>query len=1147
MADEVLSDKRKAHRAAHSGRKAGKKKGKNPKDETSDPRKRNPKAFAIQSATKAERRFRRTMDIQAKRMHVPEVSRTPVKPPPVVVALVGPPKVGKTTLMQCIIKNFTKQNMSNIKGPVTLVSGKKKRLTLIECGNDINKMIDVAKVTDLALLLIDANSGFEMETFEFINICHVFGMPRIMGVLTHLDLFKNKKALQRTKVQLKKRYRIEIPRGEKMFHFSGLLHGAYLKNEVHNLVRFISVMKFEPSAWQKTHPYILADRMEDITDPKRLSLDPNCNRTVCLYGYARGGGLKANSSFHIPGSGDHVVKNIHFLPDPCPLPEKNKHRSLNEKERLIYAPMSGVGGIVYDKDAVYIDLKGSHSHLENKEESEKPEDQILTSLIAAQHPIDTKMAATGISLFAGADPLKDNFDSLALGAKGTSDSSEDDSEFSDENNESDDDDSFGSDGDEFLESDDSAEENELNGGLPSQCAEPPLKKQRKVRFDDDESSELQSQLTAAKKGKSVKSNGNTAASHDEDIEDLSEETGHVKWKEKLVQKAANAFYQRQHETVNLQKLVYGGRNLKKLSTPDSDSETEGLGGMFHIAKNKKEKEDTQNLDGLDCSKFSLLVARDWENEEAMESIKDCFVTGKWSRTEDAEQLLESDDELFGDFEEYDSDGKVKEESSEDSGESDDEKSDGNDSNTSDVKPEEGDRSKIKDKKEMTLHEKRMEKKRKLKELFNSQYEENDGKSYLEELKMEADEQTELNLKEFEDMDDNIRVQYEGFRPGLYLRIEIDEMYCEFVRNFDPSYPLIIGSLLKGEDKMGYIQVRIKKHRWYPKILKSRDPLIISLGWRRFQTIPVYFMKEHNFRNRYLKYTPKHLHCSASFWGPITVQKSGFVAVQTVSEISGDFRIAAMGSVLELDQTTSIVKKLKLIGNPMQIFRKTAFIEGMFNSAFEVAKFEGGLVRTVSGIRGQIKKALMKPPGAFRATFEDKILMSDIVFLRTWVKMDVPQFCLTIRTLLLQPDTKTKWQGMKTSGQLRYERGLKAPTKEDSHYIPIERKLKQFAPLVVPKNIQKGLPFKDKIIHKEKKKPDPATERVAVVREPREREVAKLMEMMKVVHNLKMKKQNYAMWQKARAHRKQKRNDEQRRQKKLQERKKRFFQKAKPKK
>ena len=37
------------------------------------------------------------------------------------------------------------------------------------------------------------------------------------------------------------------------------------------------------------------------------------------------------------------------LPDPCPLPDKTKKRSLSDKEKLIYAPMAGVGGIMYDK------------------------------------------------------------------------------------------------------------------------------------------------------------------------------------------------------------------------------------------------------------------------------------------------------------------------------------------------------------------------------------------------------------------------------------------------------------------------------------------------------------------------------------------------------------------------------------------------------------------------------------------------------------------------------------------------------------------------------------------------------------------------------------------------------------------------------
>ena len=90
----------------------------------------------------------------------------------------------------------------------------------------------------------------------------------------------------------------------------------------------------------------------------------------------------------------------------------------------------------------------------------------------------------------------------------------------------------------------------------------------------------------------------------------------------------------------------------------------------------------------------------------------------------------------------------------------------------------------------------------------------------------------------------------------------------------------------------------------------------------------------------------------------------------------------------------VMKKLKLIGEPYKIMKNTAFIKGMFSSSLEVAKFTGASLKTVSGIRGSIKRVVKDPArnGAFRATFEDKILMSAIVFCRTWYGVDVPRFC-----------------------------------------------------------------------------------------------------------------------------------------------------------
>ncbi|KAK6319420.1 hypothetical protein J4Q44_G00106310 [Coregonus suidteri] len=182
-----------------------------------------------------------------------------------------------------------------------------------------------------------------------------------------------------------------------------MVYGEYQIQEVKNLGRFISVMKFRPLVWQQSHPYVVADRMEDLTDPEMVRVDPKCDRTVSLYGYLRGTYLKNKGQVHIPGVGDFAVADVSFLPDPCGLPEAQKKRALNEKERLLYAPMAGVGGVVYDKDAVYIDLPGGHVNQEQEEV--RPTTELVQSLIGTHTTLDVKMAASKVSLFTGAAAL----------------------------------------------------------------------------------------------------------------------------------------------------------------------------------------------------------------------------------------------------------------------------------------------------------------------------------------------------------------------------------------------------------------------------------------------------------------------------------------------------------------------------------------------------------------------------------------------------------------------------------------------------------------------------------------------------------------------------------------------------------------------
>lgn len=165
-------------------------------------------------------------------------------------------------------------------------------------------------------------------------------------------------------------------------------------------------------------------------------------------------------------------------------------------------------------------------------------------------------------------------------------------------------------------------------------------------------------------------------------------------------------------------------------------------------------------------------------------------------------------------------------------------------------------------------------------------------------------------------------------------------------------------------------------------------MTFSIGWRKFQSIPVLTMEDETGHSeqqmRMIKYTPKFGYCFAIFYAPTYQVGTNFLGISSVEDNQAHFRISCTGVVVELNTQFKVMKKLKLIGEPFEIQKNTAMIKGMFNSALEAAKFTGAQLRTVSGIRGTVKKAIKEgQPGAFRATFEDKILKSDLVFCRTW--------------------------------------------------------------------------------------------------------------------------------------------------------------------
>ena len=203
------------------------------------------------------------------------------------------------------------------------------------------------------------------------------------------------------------------------------------------------------------------------------------------------------------------------------------------------------------------------------------------------------------------------------------------------------------------------------------------------------------------------------------------EEGTVRWKEGLVERAAEAFGRRRSSSAQLRGLIYSGAPLLS-----DGGEGEELAGLFKISQ--------RSAISVHHMEDSSLVRRgvttsDWTDLETISAVKCLFVTGGWG-VEDARTLLE-EDEVYGDFEDLET-GETNEGGGEDK-------------------------------------EVRRERKMKLKAAFDDEYDAGEeGGGYLEDLKSKAMEQADVNRDEFKDLDAQMRLQYEGVVPGSYVRMEL---------------------------------------------------------------------------------------------------------------------------------------------------------------------------------------------------------------------------------------------------------------------------------------------------------------------------------------------------------------------------------------
>ncbi|GBE59312.1 ribosome biogenesis BMS1 homolog [Babesia ovata] len=910
----------------------------------------NPKAFSFSGGRHAvHRRVQHASEVEERRLRRPRVFKAAEVPPPFVVVVQGPAGVGKTTLIQSLVKHYAKRNVAAVKGPITLVSSKERRLTLIECGSSMVDMLDCCKVADLVLLMIDCSFGYEMETLEFLNIMQTHGFPRVVAVVTHMEGFPDNSVLRKVKKRLKNRFWAEIYDGAKMVYLNGLKYGRYKKNEIVNVARAIASQKPTTISWRQSHFYCVCLRHEvlgptsgkdsgKVRDNSGKAINgkgeedgDEASVRVSFYGYVYGSRIVGKQALHIPGVGDFIPESVTNMQDPCPV--QTEGRTLKDKNRNIYAPECDVGNVMLDDDAMYIQLARAKEHFTE---------------IADEGPIQSEAVKMVRELQKSEDALKSQLRSYKFKPVGSADARTDNEEGSDsEGDDSDDEDEEGDydveDGysdDENGDASDDEDENE---------------------DEDDENDE----------------NEDDDENEDESEDDADDVEGNISQK--------------------LKNRTRSRRNDHEGASDGDSSDSDGVG--------------YNDLDGAFSSSEdeSDASVETEEEREALSNLTDEIATKVYGT-----EAVTPYDLVFTDFSRLED-----------------------------------------DKFDMDWTEEAMANLRS--ECFQN---------YTDEAGVGADEAAEAGVADNDPENEKLARIEEAEQKRLYnealalssvgnvgqfVRITVNGLPHDFLKHRDANRgrPIIIGGLQMGEQSSGYIQVKLRKHRWAPRVLKTNDPLLFSIGWRRFQSLPVYCMDErNNTRIKMLKYTPEHMHCLANLYAPLAPPSLGVVAIKDWSRVP-HYRISATGVVVGTNQEFNIKKKLKVQGYPYKIMKNTAFIKDMFTSELEVIKCQGSRIVTASGIRGEIKKPVGKN-GSFRATFEDKILMSDLVLLKAFVSVRTKRFF----------NPMVDWEAfrrVRTMAELRTESGINP----DSVYEPkalLRRPTRRFNAIRIPKPILEKLPF-----------------------------------------------------------------------------------------
>ncbi|KNE73224.1 hypothetical protein AMAG_17410 [Allomyces macrogynus ATCC 38327] len=240
--------------------------------------------------------------------------------------------------------------------------------------------------------------------------------------------------------------------------------------------------------------------------------------------------------------------------------------------------------------------------------------------------------------------------------------------------------------------------------------------------------------------------------------------------------------------------------------------------------------------------------------------------------------------------------------------------------------------------------------------------------------------------------------------GKYVTVHLKNVpqHIVDVYDLDPLAPvydattprkrlLWIVGLLQYEHKKTTVNFTVTRRDEYTAPIRSKDPVVIQAGWRRFHAAPIYSEHARDGGNHVFKMErflqPKRpsvgtMYAPTTFTGPVLMLQPGTRSTAPA--------LMATGSILSADANRIVVKRIVLTGHPFKIHKKIAVLRWMFFSPEDVMWFKPVQLYTKFGRTGHIRESL-GTHGYMKCIFDGPVMQHDTVCMPLFKRMFPKQF------------------------------------------------------------------------------------------------------------------------------------------------------------